>query len=185
MTSPSRPFSNSTARHETPAARFGGVPLPRGLRDDAENMSWHTFTATYSPSSGPLRLGRFECVDGDRPATRLGPQARKYEGTFAIGDGIETVTVGATGPVAALTAMLFDRGIPVEMVRFHQLKSGDHTATFIQGSDGEHLEWAMGWAEDKTESMLRAIVACANRLMSLAWYTEIDESKKRYVWRRR
>ena len=171
--------------HEPPSSRFGGVPLPRGLREDAENMPWSTFTATYSPISGPLRMGRFERKDADRPSSRFGPQANKYEGTFAIGDGIETVTVEATGPVAALTAMLFDRGIPVEMVRFHQLQSGDHTATFIQGSDGEHVEWAMGWSEDKTDSMLRAIVACANRLMSLAWYTEIDVSKKKYVWRRR
>jgi hypothetical protein len=170
---------------EPPSARFGGVPLPRGLRDDAENMSWHTFTATYSPPSGPLRLGRFECTDADRPATRLGPQARTYEATFAIGDSIETVTVEATGPVAALTAMLFDRGIPVEMVRFHQLESGDHTATFIQGSDGEHVEWAMGWADDKTESMLRAIVACVNRLMNLTWYTEIDINARKYQWKRR
>jgi hypothetical protein len=181
------PFTTSYSAdsHDTPSARFGSVPLPRGLREDAENMTWHAFAATYSPSSGPLRMGRFECMDGDRPSTRLGPQARTYEGTFAIGDGIETVTVQASGPVAALTAMLFDRGIPVEMVRFHQLESGDHTATFIEGSDGDHVQWAMGWAEDKTESMLQAIVACANRLMSLSWYTEIDATKKKYVWRRR
>ena len=70
-------------------------------------------------------------------------------------------------------------------MRFHQLQSGDHTATFIQGSDGEHIEWAMGWSEDKSDSALRAIIACANRLMSLAWYTEIDVNTKKYVWKRR
>ncbi len=170
---------------DSPASRFGGVPLPRGLREDAENMSWDTFTAIYSPSSGPLRLGSFECIDADRPATRLGPQARTFKATVAIGDHIETVNVPAHGPVAALTAMLFDRRIPVEMVRFHQLQSGDHTATFIQGSDGEHVEWAMGWSEDKTESVLRAIIACVNRLMSVAWYTEIDAQTKKFTWRRR
>jgi hypothetical protein len=171
--------------HENPSSRFGGRPLPRGLREDAENMTWETFSAIYSPSSGPLRLGSFECIDGDRPATRLGPQARMFKATVAIGDQIETVNVPAHGPVAALTAMLFDRGIPVEMVRFHQLTSGDHTATFIQGSDGEHAEWAMGWSEDKTESVLRAIIACVNRLMSVAWYTEIDPETKQVAWRRR
>ena len=81
--------------------------------------------------------------------------------------------------------MLFDCGIFLDMFRFHQLQSGDHTATFIQGSDGEHVEWAMGWSEDKTDSALRAIIACANRLMSLAWYTEIDVNSKKYVWKRR
>ena len=177
--------SITTGSHETPATRFGAVPLPRGLRDDAENMSWQTFMATYSPVSGPFRLGRFECKDANRPATGLGPQPWTYEATFAIGDRIETATVRATGPVAALTAMLYDQGIFIDMLRFHQLESGEHTATFIQGSDGQHTEWAMGWAEDKTESTVRAIVSCANRLMSLAWYAEVNVAAKKCVWRRR
>ena len=37
-------------------------------------MSWSTFTATYAPNAGPLRLGHWECADTERPATRLGPQ---------------------------------------------------------------------------------------------------------------
>jgi len=179
------PPSGTAATHDSPSSRLGGAPLPRGLREDAENMAWDTFTAIYSPSSGPLRLGSFECIDGDRPAGRLGPQARMFKATVAIGDQIETVNVPAHGPVAALTAMLFDQGIRVEMVRFHQLRSGDHTATFIQGSDGEHVEWAMGWSEDTTESVLRAIIACVNRLMTLSWYTEIDVTTKKFTWRRR
>ena len=68
---------------------------------------------------------------------------------------------------------------------FHQLESGDHTATFIQGTDGQHTEWAMGWSQDKTDSALRAIIACANRLMSVAWYTELDVEAKKFTWRRR
>ena len=32
--------------------------------------------------------------------------------------------------------MLYERGIGVEMTHFHQLASGAHTATFVQGSDG-------------------------------------------------
>ncbi|MDT5131806.1 MAG: hypothetical protein QOE41_1117 [Mycobacterium sp.] len=131
-------------------------------------MSWSTFTATYGPSSGPLRLGNWECTDADRPATRLGPQPRTFEATFAIGERIETATAAASGPVAALTAMLYERGISLEMLRFHQLESGDHTATFIRGFDGRRAEWAMGWSEDKTQSALRAVIACANRLLTAA-----------------
>jgi len=170
---------------DRPATRFGGIPLPRGLREDAESMSWAMFTATYSPVAGPLRLGNFACTDAYRPSARLGPQARTYQGTFAIGDRVETATVSSTGPVDALIAMLFDKGIFIDMFRFHQLQSGDHTATFIQCSDGQHVEWAMGWSADKTESALKAIVACANRLMSVAWYTEIDVRAKKVSWRRR
>ncbi|MBV9351520.1 MAG: homocitrate synthase [Mycobacterium sp.] len=148
------------------SARFGGVPLPSGLRKDAETMSWSTFTTTYAPSAGPLRLGHWECIDPERPATRLGPQPRSFRATLGFGDRIETATASATGPVAALTAMLYVLGIAIEMLRFHQLQSGDNTATFIRGSDGDRAEWAMGWSEDPTQSALRAVIACANRLLT-------------------
>ena len=127
-------------------------------------MSWNTLTATYSPPSGPLRLGSWECSDPDR----LGPQARTFRATLAMGDRIETATADASGPVAALTEMLYERGISVEMLRFHQLDSGEHTATFVQGCDGSRAEWAMGWSQDKTDSALRALIACANRLLAAA-----------------
>lgn len=127
-------------------------------------MSWNTFTATYSPNSGPLRLGHWECIDAERPATRLGPQPRSFRATIAVGDRIETATAAASGPVAALTAMLHQRGIAMEMLRFHQWESGDKTATFIRGTNGTHAEWAMGLSEDTTQSALRAVIACVNRL---------------------
>jgi hypothetical protein len=149
---------------ESPSVRFDGIPLPRGIREDAETMSWSTFTATYAASAGPLRLGHWECTDTERPASRLGPQARTFQATLGLSDRIQTATATATGPVAALTAMLYDHGIAVEMLRFHQLRSEETTATFIQGSDGCRAEWAMGWSEDPTQSALDAVIACANRL---------------------
>jgi hypothetical protein len=148
------------------SARFGGVLPPRELREDADTMSWSTFTVTYALSAGPLRLGHWECVDPERPATRLGPQPRTFRATLGLGDRIETATASATGPVAALTAMLYELGIAVEMLRFHQLRCGDVTATFIRGSAGGQAEWAMGWSEDPTQSALRAVIACANRLLT-------------------
>lgn len=155
-----------TIQPEPSSARFGDVPLPPGLREDAESMPWGAFTARYSPSSGPLRLGQWECADADRPATRLGPQPRNFRATLGIGDRIETVVATASGPVAALTEMLYERGVAVEMLRFHQFPAGSDTATFICGSDGMRDEWAMGLADDPTESALRAIIACANRLLT-------------------
>jgi hypothetical protein len=147
-----------------PTVRFDGIALPRGLREDADTMSWSTFTATYAPSAGPLRLGHWECADTERPATRWGPQPQTFRATLALGDHITTATASATGPVAALTAMLYDHGVAVEMLRFHQLRSDDTTATFVQGTDGCRAEWAMGCSADPTESALSAIIACANRL---------------------
>jgi hypothetical protein len=149
----------------TPFAAQFDAPIPRGLRKEADAMSWESFLTEYAPSSGPLRLGHWACTDADRPATRLGPQARNYRATLAVGDRISTSTAAATGPVAALTAMLYERGIAVEIVAFHQLHAGEHTATFIQGSNGARSEWAMGWSDNPTQSALRAVIACANRLL--------------------
>ena len=131
-------------------------------------MSWEAFLAEYAPSSGPLRLGHWTCTDPSRPAARLGPQARNYQATLAIGDRISTSSAAASGPVAALTAMLFDRGIALEMTAFHQVPAGEHTATFIRGSNGAHSEWAMGLSDDPTQSALSAVIACANRLLTAA-----------------
>lgn len=130
-------------------------------------MSFETFLDQYAPTTGPLRLGQWECTDADRPATRLGPQARTYQATLAVGDRISTSSARACGPVAALTEMLYERGIAVEMTAFHQLPAGDNTATFICGSGGGHSEWAVGLADDPTQSALRAVIACANRLLAI------------------
>ncbi|MGH3970895.1 MAG: homocitrate synthase [Mycobacterium sp.] len=164
MTTPKlRISSGAGSAPVAPSGRFAGTVLPGGIREDAETMSWNTFSATYAPSTGPVRLGHWECTDG-RPATRLGAQTSTFRATLGFGDRIETVTAAATGPVAALTAMLYERGIAVETLRFHQLRADDDIATFIQGSDGARAEWAMGLAENPTQSALRAVIACANRL---------------------
>jgi hypothetical protein len=152
------------------AARING-PMPSGLRQEADAMSFEAFHDQYSSSSGPLRLGSWRCTDADRPSTRLGPQARHYQATLAIGDRISTSSAAACGPVAALTEMLYARGIAVEMTAFHQVPADGHTATFVRGSDGARSQWAMGWSDDPTQSALRAVIACANRLLNFAEQT--------------
>lgn len=164
MTFPER---NPLHDHERATVWFGdrfGVALPRGLRERADEMSCESFVATYGRSTGPLRLGHWECTD----ASRLGLQARNFRAVIAVGDRISTATAAAGGPIAALTAMLHERGITIEIVRFHQLRSGGDVATFIHGSNGARTEWAMGWSDDPTQSGLRAVIACANRLITTA-----------------
>ena len=171
MTSPPQSATSAAPFSAANVAECFTAPLPRGLRKEADAMAltdWDTFHSTYAPTSGPLRLGRWACTDEDRPATRLGPQARNYEATLAIGDRISTASAAASGPVAALTAMLYEHGIAVEMTAFHQLPAGGETATFIRGSNGARNEWAMGLGEDATQSALRAVIACANRLLAAA-----------------
>jgi hypothetical protein len=143
-----------------------GAAFPRGLREEAGAMSWENFVATYGPTAGPLRLGQWACTDTERPSGRLGPQARNFRATIAVGDHIDTSTAAASGPIAALTAMLHQRGITLETLKFHQVRCGSDTATFIHGTNGIRAEWAMGWSEDPTGSALRALIACANRLLA-------------------
>jgi hypothetical protein len=147
------------------AARVTGL-LPRGLRQEADMMTFEAFHNEYASSQGPLRLGNWHCTDAERPSSRLGPHPRHYQATLAVGDRISTSSAAAYGPVAALTEMLYERGIAVEMTAFHQVPAGGHTATFVQGSDGARSEWAMGWSDDPTQSALRAVIACANRLLT-------------------
>ena len=131
-------------------------------------MSFESFFGAYASTAGPLRLGHWTCTDTERPATRLGPQARNYQATLAVGDRISTSTAAASGPVAALTAMLYDRGIAVEMMAFHQIPAGEHTATFIRGCYCARTEWAMCCSDDPSLSGLRAVIACAYRLLTAA-----------------
>jgi hypothetical protein len=165
----STPNSDVSARQYVAGEWFGhhfGAALPPGLREQAGAMSWENFVATYSNAVGPLRLRHWMCIDSERPAGRLGPQARNFRAMIALGDRIGTSTAAASGPIAALTAMLHERGIRVETLKFHQMRSGGYTATFICGTNGIRAEWAMGWSEDPTQSALRALIACANRLLT-------------------
>ena len=143
-----------------------GVALPRGLREQAGAMTWEGFVATYGHTTGPLRLRHWVCADTERSTGGLGPQARNFRAMIAVGDCISTSTAAASGPIAALTAMLHERGIAIETLKFHQMGSDGCIATFICGSDGIRTEWAMGLSEDPTQSALRALIACANRLLA-------------------
>lgn len=142
--------------------------LPRGLREEADAMSWETVVATYGHTAGPVRLGQWECTDAQRPAGRLGPQPRNFRAVIAVGDRIGTSTAAASGPIGALTAMLHERGITVEILRFHQRRAGADTVTFVRGTDGVRAEWALGWSDDPVQAALRAVIACANRLVAAA-----------------
>jgi hypothetical protein len=159
-------FQSATTAAPLPFAAHIDGPMPRGLRQEADAMSFEAFHDEFASSSRPLRLGHWQCTDAERPSTRLCPQARNYQATLAVGDRIGTSSAAACGPVAALTAMLYDRGIAVEMTAFHQVPAGEHTATFVRGCDGARSQWAMGWSGDPTQSALRAVIASANRLLA-------------------
>ena len=133
------------------------APLPRGLRDLAAEMSWDDVAVTLGSPAGPVALTRWQ-----RAACRSGRHNHRYSAQLTVGDRHATVTATAAGPLAALTAMLHEHGISLEMLNFHQLRAGGQTATFIRGTDGIDTQWAIGWSECPTESGLRAVIACTN-----------------------
>lgn len=142
--------------------------LPSELRDSVDQLTWDGFVAAYGHCSGPLKLGRWRCLDADRPAARLGLRGCTYQATIAIGDQAGTCTAAAHGPLAALTEMLYERGITLEILGFHQLGCGAQTATFIHGSNGRATAWAVGLAPDAGHSAVDAVVTCVNRLLTAA-----------------
>ncbi|MHA7651443.1 homocitrate synthase [Mycobacterium sp. ML4] len=160
------PPNDATCCAATWFSAYFGIALPRGLREQAAAMSWEHFVAVHHRGGGPVRLGHWSCVDGERPPARIGPQARTFRAVIAVGDRISTSTVAAGGEVAALTAMLQGRGIRLETLSFHQMRAGRDTATFVRGTDGLRTEWAMGWAQDPTQSALCAMIGCANLLLT-------------------
>lgn len=132
--------------------------LPRDLRTRAEGMSWTAFTRKFDTTSGPIRLGTWTST-----SSRGGRQ--DFEATFGIGDSIHSAKATAYGPIDALTSMLYDAGIHLEIIEFHQQILADGpTATFVQAEFDGRREWSMAVESTGAESAIRAIVGAANTL---------------------
>ncbi|MFX1756810.1 2-isopropylmalate synthase [Rhodococcus sp. As11] len=137
-------------------ARYGRA-LPRGLREETTGMTWAEFESAYGGRPGPVRLGGWS-------ATALGAGRSAFEATIAIGDTIHTASATTCGPIAAMTAMLYDLGLNIEILSFHRYDLGEMSATFLLCRSGEYTTWVMGTGESGNESSLRAMVAGINKL---------------------
>lgn len=146
-----------TRTAQDPFANRYGKSLPRGLRAEASGMSWSSFLVTYTPQNGPIRLGDWSTSD-------VGRGCSAYEATLLLGGSIRTATATATGVISAMTAMLHDAGLQLEILSFHQHRIGHATATFLLCECAGTRRWAMGFGDSGTESSLRALIAGANRL---------------------
>jgi hypothetical protein len=142
-------------------ARFG-CALPRTMRDQIAESTWHSmtwtaFTDRFSPTTGPLRLGSWT-------GTKSTGCKIEFDATFGIGDTIIACAATTYGPIEALTSMLHDAGFRIEILSFHQQIIGDETATFTLAEHDGRREWSMGMAADADLSSIRAILAGANIL---------------------
>lgn len=147
----------TTTFSDDPFFQRFGTHLPRDLRARAQGLSWTEFIQRFGPTGGPVRLGSWEFSD-------LGAGRGTYTATLAIGDTITSATATATGPIAALTAMLYDAGFQLEILSFHQQRTSAGTATFVLCDHDGERRWATAIGADCISSSLSAIIAGANLL---------------------
>ncbi|MBD8507436.1 2-isopropylmalate synthase [Hoyosella sp. G463] len=149
--------SSSHAGQIDPFEQRFGVSLPVGLRGEAGSMSWDMFDQIYSPRNGHFRLDHFRIH-------QIGSGKTVFEATIRQDGEPHTMTAMSSGPIGALTGMLYDLGCNIEIHGLHQRPVGDRTATFLLAERDERQAWGMSIAADPVESSLRAVIAAANRL---------------------
>lgn len=87
-----------------------------------------------------------------------------FEARIRAGAATTTTSVAATGPVAALTAMLHEVGCGIEILAFHQRPVADGIATFLRCERNGRRHWSFAIHPDGSASALAAAVAGANIL---------------------
>lgn len=147
-----RPTSKRSFADDPFFARFGHK-LPAGLRDEARNMQWRTFTATYAPATDMrLQFTNIAKLRGNNlrfTATMIhnGAQQRHSETTEII----------ASGAASAATQLLANAGRRVEIMSFHQFEIFEATVTFILAADNDRKHWAMGFGPTREQSVATAL----------------------------
>ncbi|QIS11094.1 alpha-isopropylmalate synthase regulatory domain-containing protein [Nocardia arthritidis] len=126
---------------------------PKGLRAESTGMTPAEFHLRYGENAGPIRLGDWSSVN----------RGADFIATLEFADRLRTV-VASGSPVAALTSALYDEGYPVEILQFHQRRTEDGTATFVQCECDGRRGWGAAIAGDSAESTVRAMIAGVNRL---------------------
>ncbi|WP_028477516.1 2-keto-3-deoxygluconate kinase [Nocardia sp. CNY236] len=127
---------------------------PRGLRAESAGLTSAEFRNRYCERSGPIRLDEWSPAD---------MYSVECTATLEFTDHVRTVV--ATGsPVAAMTSALYDEGYPVEILQFHQRRTADGTATFVQCECNGRRGWGAAIADGNDESTVRAMIAGVNRL---------------------
>lgn len=155
-TAPGTPQSSPRQAIDPFQERFGGLPLPRDLREEARGMDWSLFRAMYSPEP-MLAISNLESTDG-----RFGAEVTRHSKTRP--SRICFRETDATGPVSACTRILAAEGCPIEILSFHQIPIFQATATIIRAHHGSRTEWAVGFGATNETSIAHAMSCAATRL---------------------
>lgn len=119
-------------------------------------MSPQRFTDEYA-AGGSIRLGMWsmEPASADMVTCRA---------TIAYADRIMSLQAQSTGPIAAMTSILYDLGTPVQIVRFHQREDDGVVTTYLLCENDDRQCWAFGTGDTRDEANVNALIAGANRL---------------------
>ncbi|MFW0793690.1 hypothetical protein AAFP30_07760 [Gordonia sp. CPCC 205515] len=120
-------------------------------------MSPQGFTDEYAPT-GCIRLGAWsmEPTHADMVTCRA---------TIAYADRIMSLQAQSTGPIGAMTSILYDLGAPVQIVRFHQREVDGAITTYLLCENDDRQCWACGTGDTRDEANFNALIAGANRLL--------------------
>jgi hypothetical protein len=148
---------SSTAAPSDPFSDRFGARLPRELRTEAAGMSWTAFEAAYAGGPHLIELT-------DWAMHRLGATQIAFEATLTYRGKRHSVATTCSGPIAALTGILYDLGVNIEILSLHQMPVDGRTATFIHAERDGQRHWAMAIGDNGVNSSLHAVVAAANYL---------------------
>lgn len=138
-------------------ARFG-VRLPKGMRDEARGMEWKAFIQTYAPSTVRIEYLRSQRLRAGKHEFHMSVTGLRSDGQ---GTAVEITAMGAS---SAVTEVLADHGMPVEILEFHQFEIFEATVTFIYTVHKSQRAWAVGFGADRDLSIANALCAAAGRL---------------------
>ena len=76
-----------------------------------------------------------------------------------------SMTATAAGPVGAMTSILHDLGVSVQIVRLHQRRLDDRNVSFLLCEHDRRQCWATGDGDTTADANINALIAGANRLL--------------------
>ncbi|AWB84682.1 acetyl-CoA acetyltransferase [Corynebacterium liangguodongii] len=138
--------------------------LPKELREQARGMDWGLFMATYAPAptmqvvvTGVDKLNWCDSLytaELTRTSKTRAPETTHCE-------------VTASGPLAAISAILAEHGRYVEVLAFHQIALHEATVTCVKVAhqvNHTRSAWAVGFGPNPAHSVASALSAGAQRI---------------------
>ncbi|EEI18032.1 acetyl-CoA acetyltransferase [Corynebacterium sanguinis] len=138
--------------------------LPKELRAEAHGMDWGLFRATYAPAP-TVQIGLVGVDKLNFSDHRYTVEVTQTSKTKAPESTYHEVT--ATGPAAAMSAILNEHGRYVEILSYHEITLYEATVTCVKVAhqvDHTRTAWAVGFGHSPAHSVAAALSSGAQRI---------------------